>query len=464
MKIAYDNSVNNTDDDNSERTNGIAGRLRFFDIVALQEVWNDGPKDQLRAAIGDAYYLLPGPPASEDLPILDIPTDSGLLLLVRKCMAAEGDLAGVTAYSSELRLNHKEESFNETGGIFSADGWAAKGVTLDRIRLGSDHDHFVQVINTHTLAGTDTVVRASQLQQIRDFMNLHVDFSHPVILMGDLNIAEQLVGGNATMPLPGSEYESMFSNLLHFPVLGDLINVFGPPDPDQRFTDDTFRNAYARNWGDGVAIRERLDYILVRQHQNDPTTGATISIRYKIVDLLRPATVLLTDFGFLTQTCVTEGWLPDPLAPDLRCYLSDHFGIEAHLTFSETNEVPVADAGPDQTHSLSRFIISSPVTLNGTASRDPDGSPSPLTFAWTQTAGPAAILVGANTATLSFTPAVAETYKFSLVVSDGRASGSDDAIVTVTPPPFPILVDLQLPPAQPAPKPCPPFLLFCFNP
>ena len=47
------------------------------------------------------------------------------------------------------------------------------------------------------------------------------------------------------------------------------------------------------------------------------------------------------------------------------------------------NLAPVADAGPDQT-----VIEGTSVTLDGTASTDPDNSPQPLTYQWTQLSGP----------------------------------------------------------------------------
>jgi CSLREA domain-containing protein len=90
------------------------------------------------------------------------------------------------------------------------------------------------------------------------------------------------------------------------------------------------------------------------------------------------------------------------------------------------NQPPVANAGPNQTVFAGALVI-----LNGTGSFDPDNGPSPLTFHWTQTAGPTVVLTGANTATPSFTPTLTGTYVFSLVVNDGAAD-SAPASVTIT--------------------------------
>ncbi|WP_083918229.1 PKD domain-containing protein [Methylosarcina fibrata] len=90
------------------------------------------------------------------------------------------------------------------------------------------------------------------------------------------------------------------------------------------------------------------------------------------------------------------------------------------------NTVPVSNAGSDQTVTAGNLV-----TLNGTGSSDPDNSPSPLTYSWTQTSGPTVTLTGADTAQPSFTPGEAGTYVFSLVVNDGLANSSADS-VTIT--------------------------------
>ncbi|MGV3624261.1 MAG: PKD domain-containing protein, partial [Archangium sp.] len=78
-------------------------------------------------------------------------------------------------------------------------------------------------------------------------------------------------------------------------------------------------------------------------------------------------------------------------------------------------------------------LTRTPVQLNGSASRDPDGSA--LTFSWTQLAGPAVTLAGATTATPSFIADVSKDTRFTfrLVVNDGVENSSPvdvDALVT----------------------------------
>jgi len=93
------------------------------------------------------------------------------------------------------------------------------------------------------------------------------------------------------------------------------------------------------------------------------------------------------------------------------------------------NQAPVSQAGPDQTVTLGMTVV-----LDGSTSTDPDNSPAPLTFAWTQMAGPAVTLINDTTATPSFIPTQAGNYIFQLVVNDGKDNSAPDTVtVTVSP-------------------------------
>jgi tetratricopeptide (TPR) repeat protein len=89
------------------------------------------------------------------------------------------------------------------------------------------------------------------------------------------------------------------------------------------------------------------------------------------------------------------------------------------------NHPPVADAGPDQT-----VAEGAAVALGAGASGDPDGDP--LTFAWTQTGGPAVTLTGAGAAAAAFTaPAVGPggaVLVFQVTVDDGWGGSAFDEV------------------------------------
>jgi hypothetical protein len=95
---------------------------------------------------------------------------------------------------------------------------------------------------------------------------------------------------------------------------------------------------------------------------------------------------------------------------------------------ANANLAPVANAGPDQTITLP----SNSVTLNGSASGDPDGTIA--SWAWTQLSGP-------NTANISFPGNVSTSvnglvqgsYSFQLTVTDNSGATATDVVaITVT--------------------------------
>ena len=102
------------------------------------------------------------------------------------------------------------------------------------------------------------------------------------------------------------------------------------------------------------------------------------------------------------------------------------------------NKPPIASAGVAQS-----VNPGDAVTLEGTASSDPDNDP--LEYSWTQTGGPAVALDKADTATPSFTApddiSADTTLLFSLIVTDnnGAASNPESVDVTVEDPPKPLL-------------------------
>lgn len=81
------------------------------------------------------------------------------------------------------------------------------------------------------------------------------------------------------------------------------------------------------------------------------------------------------------------------------------------LTRQVGNSAPVADAGPDQIG-----VSAGTITLDGSGSYDPDGQP--LTYQWSQVAGPAVSISGMNSAQATFTAAEGQSYSFRLTVRD----------------------------------------------
>jgi hypothetical protein len=103
--------------------------------------------------------------------------------------------------------------------------------------------------------------------------------------------------------------------------------------------------------------------------------------------------------------------------------------VTVNITVKHVNHPPVASGGPDQA-----VAEASLVTVDGSASYDPDADP--LTFLWSQTAGPQVILSDTHVAQPTFlAPLVGSagmTLSFQLTVSDGQASADTTTTVHVT--------------------------------
>lgn len=102
-------------------------------------------------------------------------------------------------------------------------------------------------------------------------------------------------------------------------------------------------------------------------------------------------------------------------------------GVSFEVNAPTTNTAPTSNAGPDQ----SGVTAGSTVMLDGTGSSDPEGDT--LSYAWTQTSGPAVALSSPTAAQPTFTAPPSATLVFSLTVTDSHGlADSTPATVTIT--------------------------------
>jgi hypothetical protein len=150
-----------------------------------------------------------------------------------------------------------------------------------------------------------------------------------------------------------------------------------------------------------------------------------------------PLTYLWTQAGGTAvvlndATAVNPTFTTPPVLSTLTFSLvvTDSLGLESaadEVTITSSNQAPLANAGSDQS-----VDTLSQVTLDGSASSDPDGD-TPLTYLWAQTGGTDVIMSDATAASPSFiAPADPDTLVFSLVVTDSLGLASDLSTVSIT--------------------------------
>ncbi|UCH92979.1 MAG: sphingomyelin phosphodiesterase [Candidatus Aminicenantes bacterium] len=264
-----------------------------FDILCLQEIFDEKIRKQLKNDLGDKYpYMVE---KSSDHDILN--EDSGMFFA-----------------SKYPFLRHTFREFHaKSSGTW--DAIVDKGIFVACFKLGSgDNQRILHVYNVH-LQSTESEykTREKQLAQLRRFveraLKTEKENSKPLkvsaLLLGDFNV----VGDKS------EEYKRMMS-LLGYPI--DLFRVLNPDA--EGYTWNSEENIFLIHNDREDKDMERLDYIFTftgipyadDNRQKEEIDG----VDCKSCDLFRPKASGI------------------PGLPD-ECDLSDHYGVEAVI------EIPV---------------------------------------------------------------------------------------------------------------------------
>lgn len=105
-------------------------------------------------------------------------------------------------------------------------------------------------------------------------------------------------------------------------------------------------------------------------------------------------------------------------------------GVTIEISKATSNNLPVANAGPDQTVFINMV---DEVRLDGTLSKDEDNIPEgtdPITYNWKLISGPdTPIINNPTTTTPTFKPTSTGNYTFELTVTDSHGAKTSDTVV-----------------------------------
>src|SRR2546426_3241118 len=214
-----------------------------------------------------------------------------------------------------------------------------------------------------------------------------------------------------------------------------VVPLFAPPLLKSEGGKTVFITEWTSNLGSLPSSPSITRYFISADAQLDPATAQVIGQR--AIPALAPGE--RSEGGTVTFTlpsnvpagvyhlaaCADAGMTVGELNEDNNCSFSEGLGQTSVVLALEpeaiTNQPPTAQAGPDQTVECQN-PSGATVTLNGTASSDPDGDP--LTFTWTDSFGTVQGPTPQVTLPLG-------THTVTLTVDDGKG-GSASATVKIT--------------------------------
>jgi len=248
------------------RARTIGQKMAAFDIVCLNEVFDDAPRnlllDQLKKAWGDDYQAITGPKP------MDNRVNGGLAIASR--------LPFVETHSV---IYTKASSPKKYG--FRADGFAAKGVLHARVRRSkeADDDDYLDVFVTHMEARVDEI-RLEQYPELAAFVAQHSDPRHPVLILGDFNTR----GDPSYRKDPDAPYHLLFTVLDKNLPTARLIDSWASRYPEK---------LGGTNEQESSDIGHRIDYVFLANPEEAASELKLIDVR--VNGYLDPKVVALSD-------------------------------------------------------------------------------------------------------------------------------------------------------------------------
>jgi hypothetical protein len=264
----------------SERRPATIELLKDYDIIGLQEVFDDDSQDHVvRGWYND---ILGDSPEWIDLeePILDQseelgdmsdrgvfdarPNDEEAQMVCDKHFLMGPDQAdldqdgGLIIFSKYPIIKSSAFVFSESA-IFFGDYMANKGVIYARIDItpeDSEKKFHIHVFNTHTQSGDEAPIREVQFEEFKKFIkNCTEDDGYPIVLMGDFNVED----GTDEYTKMNAEFAAM--------KFTDVWRKLKPSEPGHTWTGEdqtTTPDSPYGDLGNVLAVDEggpqRLDY------------------------------------------------------------------------------------------------------------------------------------------------------------------------------------------------------------
>lgn len=220
----------------------IAERVKDYDLVGFNEVFDDAPRERLLSELQgiwkDHFFMAFGPK-----PKVSSRYSGGLAIGSKRPIVESNSVI----YDNISRIK-------DYG--FSADEFASKGVLHARIAANGPNETF-DVFITH-LDARDASMREKQYLEMAAFIKKHSAPSRPALIMGDMNTR----GGESERNDKNSQYHKLLSAFRAARPNEELIDVFLAVGQGPAGTSDQDRPDGGR----------RIDYILI----SNPAAGSRL--------------------------------------------------------------------------------------------------------------------------------------------------------------------------------------------